>query len=279
MFDAGLQGKTAVITGAGNRTGIGSAIASRLAACGANVVVTDLAGGPDVAEGISRGSLEVLEEIATRLRTEHRIQALALPLDVCDSAAIEEAMAAVKERFGRIDALFNNAGTVFGAAHPLHEYDVEAWQRTIDVNLTGMLRVTQAAVPLMLGAPAAVVNTSSRAGKAPAPTNGAYSVSKAGMIMATKVMAVELAPQGIRVNAICPGLIRTDLQKGNVALRAHLWGMNLEDAEKKMLESVPLGRMGTVEEVADLCVFLASERSSYITGQAINIGGGMLVEL
>jgi NAD(P)-dependent dehydrogenase (short-subunit alcohol dehydrogenase family) len=279
MWDAGLQGKTAVITGAGNRTGIGSAIAGRLAACGANVVVTDLAGGPEVAEGISRGSLEVLEEIAAALRAEHGVEALALALDVCDSAAVGEAIATVGERFGRIDALFNNAGTVFGAAHPLHEYDIEAWEKTFDVNLTGMLRVTQAAVPLMLGAPAAIVNTSSRAGKAPAPTNGAYSVSKAGMIMATKVMAVELAPHGIRVNAICPGLIRTDLQKGNVALRAHLWGLSLEEAEKKMLESVPLRRMGTVEEVADLCVFLASERSSYITGQAINIGGGMLVEL
>jgi NAD(P)-dependent dehydrogenase (short-subunit alcohol dehydrogenase family) len=274
-----LEGKTALVTGAGIRTGIGCGIARKLAACGANVVVTDLAGGPDVAEGIRRGSLEELQAIAGELGEEYGVQALALPLDVADSASVGEMIAAVGERFGRIDALFNNAGTVFGAPSPLHTYDEEAWKRTLDVNLTGVLRVTKAAVPLMLGAPSAVVNTSSRAGKTPAPTNGAYSVSKAGVIMLTKVMALELSQHGIRVNAVCPGLIRTDLQKGNVALKAHLWGVTLEEAEQRLLETVPLGRMGTVEEVADLCVYLASERSSYVTGQAVNIGGGMILEL
>ncbi len=95
----------------------------------------------------------------------------------------------------------------------------------------------------------------------------------------TKVMAVELAPLGIRVNAICPGLIETDLQKGNVALRAHLWQSSLEEARERMLSAVPMARMGSAEEVAELCAFLASDASSYTTGQAINIGGGMLVEL
>ncbi len=118
-----------------------------------------------------------------------------------------------------------------------------------------------------------------RAGKKPAATNGAYSVSKAGVIMLTKVMAVELAPLGIRVNAICPGLIDTDLQKGNVALRAHLWSVSLEEAEARLLSAVPMARMGSVEEVAELCAFLATPASSYITGQALNIGGGSMVEL
>jgi len=276
---AELGGKTAVITGAGNRTGIGCGIARRLAECGANVVLTDLAHGEDVAEGIGRGSLAALEEIAAELIAACGVEAVALPLDVSDTSSVDEAIAAVGERFGRIDALFNNAGTVFGAPSALHEYDEEAWKKTLDVNLTGVLRVTRAAVPLMLGAPSAVVNTSSRAGKTPAAMNGAYAVSKAGVIMLTKVMALELAPRGIRVNAVCPGLIRTDLQKGNVALKAHFWGLSPEDAEKRLLEGVPLGRMGTVEEVADLCAMLASPRTSYVTGQAVNIGGGMLMEL
>ena len=97
--------------------------------------------------------------------------------------------------------------------------------------------------------------------------------------MATKVMAVELAPLDIRVNAICPGLIETDLQKGNVALRAHLWKTSLDEARERLLAEVPMARMGSVDEVAELGAFLASEASSYITGQALNIGGGILIEL
>ena len=134
---AELDEKTAVITGAGNRTGIGCAIARRLAECGANVVVTDLAQGEDVAEGIGRGSLAALEEIAAELATAGGGEAVALPLDVSETSSVDEAIAAVGERFGRIDALFNNAGTVFGAPSLLHEYDVEAWKKTLDVNLTG----------------------------------------------------------------------------------------------------------------------------------------------
>lgn len=273
-----VAGKVALITGASNRTGIGWAIARRMAADGADVVLTDIAGGPAVMEGIPRGSVDALQELATELSDTHGVRTSALLLDVTDDESVQTAVSEVGERFGRIDALFNNAGTVFGAPSPLHEYDLDAWQKTLDVNLSGALRVTRAAVPLMQGAPSAIVNTSSRAGKTPAPTNGAYSVSKAGVIMLTKVMAVELAPLGIRVNAICPGLIDTDLQKGNVALRAHLWQVSLEEAEARLLSGVPMARMGSVEEVAELCAFLASDASSYMTGQALNIGGGMLIE-
>ncbi len=274
-----LAGKVALVTGASNRTGIGCAIARRMAKGGANVVLSDLAGGPEVAEGIRRGSLGALEEIAAELADAHGVETLALPLDVTSDESVQAAVSAVGKRFGRIDALFNNAGTVFGAPSALHEYDLGAWQSTLDVNLTGLLRVSQAAVSLMQEAPSSIVNTSSRAGKTPAATNGAYSVSKAGVIMASKVMAVELAPLGIRVNAICPGLIETDLQKGNVALRAHLWKVSTEEARARLLSAVPMARMGSVDEVAELCAFLASPASSYITGQALNIGGGMLVEL
>ncbi|MAE93317.1 MAG: short-chain dehydrogenase, partial [Deltaproteobacteria bacterium] len=156
--------KTALITGASNRTGIGCALARRMAAGGCNVVLTDLAGGPEVVEGIRRGSLGALEEIADELAEAHGVQALALPLDVSQEDSVQAALSVVGERFGRIDALFNNAGTVFGAPSPLHEYDLEAWQKTLDVNLTGVLRVTRAAVPLMRGAPSSIVNPSSRAG-------------------------------------------------------------------------------------------------------------------
>ena len=96
--------------------------------------------------------------------------------------------------------------------------------------------------------------------------------------MVTRVMALELGPENIRVNAVCPGFIKTDLQEGNIALKAHLWEIEVEEAERRMSESVPLRRMGEIQEAADLCVYLASGNSSYITGQAVNIGGGLLTE-
>ena len=165
-----------------------------------------------------------------------------------------------------------------GAGTMVHQYDEAAWIKTVDVNLHGVFRVSKAAVALMSGKPGAIVNVASKAGKSPAPFNGAYAASKAGVISVTRVMALELGSENIRVNAICPGFIKTDLQEGNIALKAHFWGIGVEEAEKRMSDSVPLKRMGNIEEVADLCAYLVSEHSSYITGQALNIGGGILTE-
>ncbi|MFV1991718.1 MAG: SDR family NAD(P)-dependent oxidoreductase [Acidimicrobiales bacterium] len=261
-----LAEKTALVTGAANPTGIGHGIASNLAGLGANVVLTDV-------------SSDDLNARASQLSDEHGVDVMALRLDVTDPNSIAEAMTQVERRFGGLDALFNNAAAVFGAPTPIHEYDEADWLRTLDVSLNGAIRVTQAAVPLMAGRRGAIVNVSSRAGKKPAELNGAYSVAKAGIIMATKVMAIELAPKGIRVNAICPGFIDTDLQVLNVALKAYVMDVTEEQARQLLVDSVPLGRMGTVAEVADLCAYLVSEQSSYVTGQAINIGGGLLTEL
>lgn len=270
--------KTALITGAGKRNGIGFGIASKLAAGGANIVLTDLASTPDKVSPVKLGSLEEMQSLASELASEYGVEALALPMDVADMDSIEKAMGEVKEKFGRLDYLFNNAGTAVGAPQATHKYDEGAWIKTIDINLHGVFRVSKAAVEIMQGGPGSIVNIASKAGKSPAPLNGAYAASKAGVIMVTKVMAMELAKENIRVNAVCPGLIMTDLQVGNIALKAHFFETSVEEAEKRMCESVPLGRMGTIDEVADLCSFLASDESSYITGQAINIGGGLLME-
>jgi NAD(P)-dependent dehydrogenase (short-subunit alcohol dehydrogenase family) len=261
-----MHQKTALITGAGHPAGIGQAIAGRLAGLGADVVLTDI-------------RVDTLESSAAALRSEHGVNVMAMPLDVTDGASIADAFEEVRRCFGGLDALFNNAAAVFGAPSPLHEYIEADWLRTLDVTLNGVIRVSQAAVPLMEDRRAAIVNVASRAGKKPAELNGAYSVAKAGVIMATKVMASELASKGIRVNAVCPGLIDTDLQILNVALKAHVMGVSEDEAKRRLLESVPLGRMGTIEEVADLGAYLASPQASYITGQAINIGGGLLTEL
>jgi NAD(P)-dependent dehydrogenase (short-subunit alcohol dehydrogenase family) len=274
----GLEGKVALITGAGKRNGIGFGIAERLAAAGVDVVISDLVAPPRQDLPISYGSLEEMESLAGELRASHGVRALAVGMDVTSTESIDEAMSLLSRQFGGLDFVFNNAGTVFGAPQPIHRYDEASWIRTFDVNLHGVFRVSKAAVALMQGRAGAIVNIASKAGKSPAPLNGAYAASKAGVIMVTRVMALELGRENIRVNAVCPGLIKTDLQKGNIALKAHVWGVDVDEAEKRLNDSVPLGRMGDVREVADVCVYLVSDNASYITGQAINVGGGLLTE-
>lgn len=124
-----------------------------------------------------------------------------------------------------------------------------------------------------------IINTASRAGKVPPLFNGAYAVAKAGIIMLTKVMAKELAGSGIRVNAVCPGQIQTDLEAWRFGLEARFFNTTVEEREKEMCKSIPLGRIGSREEVANLVAFLAFEASSYCTGQAFNVTGGQLMEL
>jgi NAD(P)-dependent dehydrogenase (short-subunit alcohol dehydrogenase family) len=274
----GLKGKVALITGAGKRNGIGFGIAERLAAAGVDVVISDLVVPPRQDLPITYGSLEEMKSLAGELQASYGVQALAIGMDVTHTESIDEAMSLLSRQFGRLDFVFNNAGTVFGAPQPIHRYDEASWIRTFDVNLHGVFRVSKAAVALMQGRAGAIVNIASKAGKSPAPFNGAYAASKAGVIMATRVMALELGAENIRVNAVCPGLIKTDLQKGNIALKAHVWGVDVDEAEKRLNDSVPLGRMGDIREVADVCVYLVSDNASYITGQAINVGGGLLTE-
>jgi len=262
-----LRGKVALITGSANAKGIGMGAAGRLAGLGCNVALSDL-----------EIRFPELEANAVSIASAHGVATMSVPIDVTDRLSIESGVGSVLERFGGIDIVINNAGSVFGAPSQLHQYDEVEWTRTLDINLNGTFRVSKAAVAAMPHG-GSIINIASRAGKVPAPSNGAYAVSKAAIVMLTKVMAVELGPRGIRVNAICPGLIDTDLQRLNVALKAHVGGVEETEAERQMLAAVPIGRMGTIDEVGDLCAFLASERSSYMTGQAINITGGMLTEL
>jgi 3-oxoacyl-[acyl-carrier protein] reductase len=277
MYD-GMKGKTALITGSGKRNGIGFGVAERLASLGVNVVISDVLAPKQASEFVSYGTMEGMQELVAELEQTFSIRATAVGLDVSDTESVDAAMKVIQEKYGRLDYLFNNAGTAMGAGTAVHEYDEFAWVKTVDINFHGVFRVSKAAVRLMAGGPGAIVNVASKAGKSPAPLNGAYAASKAAVIMLTKVMALELGPQNIRVNAICPGFIKTDLQEGNIALKAMLWEIEIPEAEKRMSDSVPLKRMGSIQEVADLCAYLVSERSSYITGQALNIGGGLLTE-
>jgi len=274
-----LSGKTAVVTGSGKRSGIGYAVACKLAAEGANIVIADLGPDSDPELAVKTGTENEMADIVAEIVRDHGVDAMAVNLDVTDSDSIARMVDAVAKRFEKIQILVNNAGASFGVPNAVHTYDETAWMKTIDVNLHGVFRVSRALLPLMILEGGTIINTASRAGKTPPLFNGAYAVAKAGVIMLTKVMASELAGNGVRVNAICPGQIATDLEKWRFGLEAQFFDSTIEEREAEMCKTIPLGRIGRPEEVGDLVVFLASDRSSYMTGQAINITGGQLMEL
>ena len=274
-----LSGKTALVTGSGKRTGIGFGIAEKLCACGANIILADLGKNTADPGGVSTGTRQEMDELAADLENRFGVAAMAVDVDVTDPASIALMTDRVGQRFDSLEVLCNNAGATFGVPNLFHTYDEQAWMRTIDVNLHGVFRITRAVMPMMMGRLGSIINTASRAGKVPPVFNGAYAVAKAGVIMLTKVMARELAPAGIRVNAICPGQIQTDMEQWRFGLEAEALGETVEERKQKMCETIPLGRIGSTEEVANLVAFLASEESSYLTGQAINITGGQLMEL
>jgi NAD(P)-dependent dehydrogenase (short-subunit alcohol dehydrogenase family) len=273
-----LKGRIALVTGAAKPSGIGFAIAMKLVQCGAAVAVADL-GGEEGGSGFAKtGTRDELESAAARLASAGEGDVLAVALDVTRSESIADMVEQVGARFGRVDMLFNNAGSTFGVPNALHTYDETAWLKTIDVNLHGVFRVSRAVLPLMTGG-GSIVNTASRAAKTPPLFNGAYAVAKAGVVMLTKVMARELAGNRIRVNAVCPGVIDTELTRRRFELEAEIFGATTAEREAVMCQSIPLGRIGTPQEVAELAVFLASDAAAYITGQAVNVTGGQLMEV
>ncbi len=274
-----LKGKTALITGAGKKSGIGFAIAANLAASGCHLVLADLGSEGQDGGVVAAGSADEMAKNAADLETRFNIRVMSVSVDVTANASIAKMVTAVSSAFERIDILCNNAGAVFGVPNAVHTYPEAEWIKTIDVNLHSVFRVSRALLPLMLGEPAAIINTASRGGKVPPLFNGAYAVAKAGVIMLTKVMAKELAEAGIRVNAVCPGQIHTDLEDWRAPLEAEFRGQTLEERNEAMRRTIPLNRVGTPDEVGRLVAFLASEASAYITGQAINITGGQLMEL
>ena len=269
-----LKGKNALVTGAGKESGIGYAIARKLAESGANVVIADLVKKKDGNNPLITGRRDEMDRLAADLAGRYKIQALFVDLDVTCNKSIKQMAAAVKSQFDYIHVLCNNAGTVLGVPSAVHTYDEEAWMKTIDVNLHGVFRVSKAVLPMMMDSGGSIINIASRAAKVPPLFNGAYAVAKAGVVMMTRVMARELAGNGIRVNAVCPGVIATDFTKWRFELEAQILNSTTEDREMEMIQTIPLGRLGTSEEVANLVAFLASGQSAYMTGQAINVTGG-----
>jgi 3-oxoacyl-[acyl-carrier protein] reductase len=247
-----LTGKVALVTGAGR--GIGRAIALGLAQAGARVAVSDV----DEA-----GARRTAEELAAA-----GFEAAVFPADVAEAGPVEAMIAAVLERWGRLDILVNNAGVEPHGS--LLDFPLADWQRTLDVNLTGPFLTCRAAAPhLRAGGGGAIVNIGSIAGRAAGLRNrAAYVASKTGLIGFTRECAREFAAYNIRVNAVCPGVIITEMT-------AHL--RQNEQMMRKWLEDIPQARLGEPDDVVGLVVFLCTDAARYITGQAINVDGGKVM--
>lgn len=274
-----LKGHTALVTGAGKKSGIGYAIARKLAENGVNLVIADLLKNEDSGNTLAPNPLEEMVALAEDLAKQFDVRAAFVPVDVTSNASIKQMVDTITSRFEHVHILCNNAGMVLGVPSAIHTYNEDAWMKTFDVNLHGVFRVSKAIVPLMLGTGGTVINIASRAAKVPPLFNGAYAVAKAGVVMLTKVMARELAGSGVRVNAVCPGVITTDFTRWRFELEAQVLNSTKEDREAEMVRTIPMARFGSPEEVANLVAFLASSQSSYTTGQAINVTGGQLMEL
>jgi NAD(P)-dependent dehydrogenase (short-subunit alcohol dehydrogenase family) len=274
-----LKGKTAIVTGAGKKSGIGYAIVRKLAESGCNVIVADLGEKGGDEQQVRTGTTAEMEAIVQELGTEFGVKTLAVSMDVADNGSVEKMATAIGKEFDAVHVLCNNAGTVFGVPNAVHTYDDDAWLRTIDVNLNGVYRVSKAIIPLILEKGGAVINIASQAAKKPPLFNGAYAAAKAGVLMMTKVMALELAANGVRINAVCPGVILTDFTQWRFELEAEFFNTSPQDRIDEKCKEIPLGRLGKAEEVASTVAFLASDASSYMTGQALNITGGQTMEI
>ena len=245
-----LDGKTALVTGASR--GIGRAIALCLAAEGARVAIN------------YAGNVRAAEEVKTAIEAAGGT-AILCQADIADSSAVEAMVANVVKEFGTIDILVNNAGITRDAL--LMRMKDEDFAKVLDTNLKGVFYCTKAVSKLMMKKRSGrIVNMASVVGLVGNAGQTNYAAAKAGVIGFSKSAAKELASRGITVNVVAPGFIGTDMTAGLP-----------ESVKEKMLTDIPLGRMGEPEDVASAVLFLASDQASYITGQVVNVDGGMVM--
>lgn len=253
-----LEGRRAFVTGGG--AGIGRAIVLALAAAGARVAVTDLDASAAAA-------------VAQEAGEGH----LALPLDVRDAAATARAVAAAAEALGGLDAAVANAG-ISTMARVVDITEAE-WDANMAVNAKGVFLTNQAVLRQFLasGTKGVIVNTASLAAKVGAPLLAHYSASKFAVAGFTQAIAREVAPQGIRVNCVCPGFVKTSMQEREVIWEAELRGMTPEAVRAEYVSLTPLGRIQTPEDVADVVVFLLGDGARFMTGLAVDVNGGVFM--
>lgn len=248
-----LKGKVAIITGAGS--GIGRASALLFAQEGAKVVVADL---------VAAAGAETVAEIK-----KNEGEAIFVQVDVSQAAQVEKMVRAAVETYGRLDVLFNNAGLTLPAS--VTDTTEETWQRSIDVNLKGVMLGCKYAIPEMqkVGG-GSIVNTASMLGLVASPRQAPYSAAKGGVVLLTKQVAIDYARDNIRCNCICPSEVDTPMHRKFIAESP-----DPEATKKRLLERIPLNRVASPDELASVALFLACDDSSYITGVALPVDGGL----
>lgn len=282
MSANGLTGKVALVTGATAKRGMGHAIAMRLAAEGADVAVLDrVAVSRSLFPGDEgwRGLPEIVEDVQRIGR-----RAMALTADVADVEQVNAAVGSVIQELGQIDILVHCAAIRGTPNVKIVDGDCKEWKTMFDVNLLGAFMISVPVVRHMIdrGQGGKIVHFASLAGRMGAPGNAAYAASKWGVMGLVQSLAHEVAPHRINVNAICPGMIITNLRDQHIEAGARKQGISPEEFRANeyaaVSKGIPIGRMGTVEDIADVASFLVSSHSDYMTGQALNVCGGVRMD-
>ena len=256
-----LKNKTVIVTGAGR--GMGKAFALALAKEGANVVVSDI-------------NLTEVKQVSEEIKKLGR-ETIAVKTDVTSKKEVDDLVQKTLKKFGSIDILVSNAGV--SSMEYVVDMPEDKWDFNMDINLKGTFLVTQAVAKEMIKKQnGKIICIASMAGKGGAATQAHYHASKHGVIAYVKSLAMELASSGITVNSVCPGAIKTSMQDREVKWSAEIRGAGAQpdDIREELVNFTPLGRIGQPEDVAKVVVFLASDDSSFMTGQAINVTGGQV---
>lgn len=259
-----LDGKVAIVTGAGHPMGMGFAACRKMAEAGARVVITDLARNEQ--------ELASLQARATEINDAGG-EAVVVGVDVTNKAQINACIESALKQFGRVDILFNNAGTPVGCGDFLSMSD-QQWDLSYQINLKGVADFCQAVIPAMTEqGGGAIINNSSLSGLGATADMAAYTATKFAVVGLTKSLATEFGAQGVRVNAVCPGMIWTQMGEQELD-HFRQSGESHDAAKQRLIADVPLERWGQADDVANAVVFLASDMASYISGVALPVAGG-----